>query len=448
MDDATFSGLKAALLASPRNVELVMVVAREHQARGNPTEAARVVREAGLDLFATLAQKVSAGAMLLGADDAKAPLVVAAGHDPQLLLVQARARAALGDRDEAIRLYQQAVAANPTLEDLDLKALVSATVREVDPGGGKPKMRVISNDETEDPELVRLLQPEQKPMTFADVGGLAEVKKQIERRIILPFQKPSLYEKYKKRVGGGILLYGPPGCGKTLLARATAGECKARFLSVAIHDVLDLYIGESERKLHAIFEKARASTPAVLFFDEIEALGGKRNHAREATSAKLVSLFLTEMDGFAQNNQGVLVLGATNVPWAVDGAFRRPGRFDRVLFVPPPDREARGAILKMLLDPRPVAPGIDVDAIASKTSGFSGADLEHLVESASDEAIDEALSRGEEAPITKQHLERALKGVRSTTLEWLTTARNFARYANEGGQYDEVLEFLDKHGKK
>lgn len=229
MDDATFAGLKAALLASPRNAELVLVVAREHHARGNPTEAGRTVREAGLDLFGSLAQRVTVGGLLLGAEDPKGALVVAAGNDPQLLLVQARARAALGERDEAIRLYQQAVAANPTLEDLDLKALVGAVVREVDHGPGKPKMRVISNDDTDDAELVRLLQPEQKPITFAEVGGLAEVKKQIERRIILPFQKPSLYEKYKKRVGGGILLYGPPGCGKTLLARATAGECKAKF---------------------------------------------------------------------------------------------------------------------------------------------------------------------------------------------------------------------------
>lgn len=448
MDDATFSALKAALLASPRNTELVMLVARGHQARGNPVEAGRAIREAGFDLFGTLALRVEAGGILVAADDAAGALEVASGNDPRLLVVQARARAALGERDEAIRLYQQAVALNPTLEDRDLKALVTATVREIPAADGKPRMRVISNDEAEDQDLVRLLQPEQKPITFAEVGGLAEVKKQIERRIILPFQKPSLYEKYKKRVGGGILLYGPPGCGKTLLARATAGECKARFLSVAIHDVLDYYMGESERKLHAIFEKARASTPTVLFFDELEAIAGKRQHQREATSAKLVSLFLTEMDGFAKNNQGVLVLGATNTPWAVDGAFRRPGRFDRVLFVPPPDREARAAILKVLLAERPVAPGVDVDAIAAKTSGLSGADLEHLVETASDEAIDEALAKSEEIPITRLHFEKALKTVRSTTLEWLTTARNFARYANEGGQYDEVLEFLDKHGRK
>jgi SpoVK/Ycf46/Vps4 family AAA+-type ATPase len=309
-------------------------------------------------------------------------------------------------------------------------------------------MRVISNDDTDDAEMRRLLHPEQERVTFADVGGLRDVKKQIERRIIVPFQKPSLFERYKKRVGGGILVYGPPGCGKTLLARATAGECNATFFNVAIHDILDMYIGESERKLHAIFEKARSSAPAVLFFDELEALAAKRQHSRDGLTAKIVSQFLAEMDGYAKNNHGVLILGATNVPWAVDSAFRRPGRFDRVLFVPPPDREGREAILKRLLDQRPAAPDVDPAALAARTSGFSGADLEHLVETASDEAIEEAIARGAEEPIRQEHLVRALRDVKSTTLEWLTTARNYARYANESGQYDEVLEFLKQHGRE
>jgi transitional endoplasmic reticulum ATPase len=242
-------------------------------------------------------------------------------------------------------------------------------------------------------------------------------------------------------------MYGPPGCGKTLLARATAGQCKATFLNVAIDDVLDMYIGESERKLHALFEKARASTPAVMFFDELEALAGKRQHTREQTSSKLVSLFLSEMDGFVKNNSGVLILAASNVPWAIDPAFRRPGRFDRVLFVPPPDRTARAGILKILLNGRPISNNIDHDGLAQRTSGFSGADLENLVDTAADRAIAASLASGGEVPIDQSHLVSALTEIRSTTLEWLTTARNYARYANEGGQYDEVLDFLKKHGK-
>lgn len=241
-------------------------------------------------------------------------------------------------------------------------------------------------------------------------------------------------------------MYGPPGCGKTLLARATAGECGARFYNVDVTDVLDMYIGESERKLHAIFEQARRTAPAVLFFDEIEALGGKRQHAREATSAKLVSQFLTELDGFAQKNEGVLILGATNVPWAVDPAFRRSGRFDRVLFVPPPDLAARRTILERLLAERPGSEDIDAKEVAKRTSSFSGADLRNIVDSAADEAIEQSIERGLEVPISMAHIGAALQQVRPTTLEWLTTARNHARYANQGGQYDAVLDFLKDHG--
>jgi transitional endoplasmic reticulum ATPase len=306
---------------------------------------------------------------------------------------------------------------------------------------------VISNDDTDRSETTRLLVPEAEEVTFRDVGGLDDIKRQIERRIILPFKKPSLFQRFKKRVGGGILLYGPPGCGKTLLARATAGECKAAFYNVAISDVLDMYIGESERKLHALFERAREKPPAVLFFDELEALAGKRQYSREGTSSKLVSQFLSEMDGFSRNNHGVLILGATNVPWAVDAAFRRPGRFDRVLFVPPPDRAARAAILDQLLTERPCEEGIDVEVIAKATSGFSGADLAHVVDTAADLAIEASISAEREVPIVMGHLREALAEVRPTTSEWLSTARNHARYANEGGQYDEVLAFLRKHGK-
>jgi SpoVK/Ycf46/Vps4 family AAA+-type ATPase len=289
--------------------------------------------------------------------------------------------------------------------------------------------------------------PAQGRVTFADVGGLDEVKQQINRKIVLPFRDPGLFARFRRRAGGGILLYGPPGCGKTLLARATAGECKAAFLNVAISDVLDMYIGESEQKLHAIFERARRLAPSVLFFDEIEALGGKRQFSREATSSKLVSQFLSEMDGFLTHNQGVLVLGATNVPWAVDAAFRRPGRFDRVLFVPPPDRPARQRILELLLADVPVDAALDAGRWAQRTAGFSGADLRSLVETAADAAIEDSLAAGQDVPIAEAHFARAQAEVKPTTLEWLTTARNYARYANEAGHYDEVLAFLAQHGK-
>jgi len=440
--------LLAALAASPDNPALGALVLNACLSGADAAALGRALDLSGPALLADPAQRDAALALLLRQRDDERVLRLAAPDSAAALFARARQRLDAGARDEARALYQQAVALNPALEDAALASELSGKVISLAaarrPGAGAQAS--LANDDTDADDVVRLLQPAQARIGFADVGGLEEVKQQIRRRIVTPFLKPSLFERFKRRSGGGILMYGPPGCGKTLLARATAGECGARFFNVAITDVLDMYIGESERKLHAIFEAARRQAPAVVFFDEVEAIGGKRQYSREATSAKLVSQFLTELDGFAQNNSGVLILGATNVPWAVDAAFRRPGRFDRVLFVPPPDEPARRAILQLLLRERPQAGDIDIAELARLSSGYSGADLGHLVETAIDEAIEESIEHGRESPLTMSHLRTALKDTRATTLEWLTTARNHARYANQGGQYDEVLEFLKRHG--
>ena len=287
--------------------------------------------------------------------------------------------------------------------------------------------------------------PARPSIGFADVGGLENVKQQIRRKIIAPFEKPGLFKAFRKKSGGGVLMYGPPGCGKTMLARATAGEANAHFIPVAITDILDKYLGESERKLAAAFAQARARKPAVLFFDELEALAARRRS--ETFTGAMVSTFLNEMDGFSGGGDGVLVLAATNTPWAVDSAFRRPGRFDRVLFVPPPDHVARLAIMTSLLEGRPLAPGLDVTRFAKATSGFSGADISNLIETATELAIEESASPDDLMPISRRHLEAAMREVRPTTFEWLTTARNYAKHANESGIYDDVLAFIDAHAK-
>jgi ATP-dependent 26S proteasome regulatory subunit len=446
MDEATLRSLLDALTASPDNSALRLAVIRGLHAAGNARAADYVERLTPASV-PVAADRAFVAIVLLRAGATARALVFSAGPEPEVQIVRARALHAAGDRAAGLAAYEAAVAANPTLEDRDLRAQLAASERVHEAAGDGPRLRVVSTDETGPSDVDRLLHPEEPPVTFADVGGLDEVKTQIEKRIILPFQKPALFAKFKKKAGGGILMYGPPGCGKTLLARATAGQCKATFLNIAIEDVLDMYIGESERKLHALFEKARAATPTVMFFDELEALAGKRQFSRDTSSGKLVSQFLSEMDGFAQNNAGVLILAATNVPWAVDPAFRRPGRFDRVLFVPPPDKPARAQILKILLAGRPIAAAIDHETLAARTSGFSGADLENLVDTAADRAIAASLESGGEVPIDQAHLMASLGEIKSTTIEWLTTARNYARYSNEGGQYDEVLDFLRRHGK-
>lgn len=447
MDDSTLDQLEAALQASPGNTALTTLLLKAFQERGDYERGLKLL-PADVQAWAqTPALVLQAAQFCLAAGLPDKALQLAVGEDPALGLLRARALADLDRLKEAQVEYRAAVAQNSALEDMALWRRLSVSVVDFPAADGRPRLRVISNDDTDKTEAHRLLVPEKESVTFDDIGGLDELKKTIHKKIILPYQKPGLFQRFRKRVGGGVLLYGPPGCGKTLLARATAGECKAKFFNVAISDVLDMYMGESERKLHALFEQARAEAPAVMFFDEVEALGGKRSNTRDSTSSKLVSQFLSEMDGFTNDNHGVLILAATNVPWSVDSAFRRPGRFDRVLFVPPPDRAARENMLKLMMNGRPMAEDIDFAFLGKNTSGFSGADLSELVESAADEAIEESIGSGVEQPMCDRHFKRALKDVRATTLEWLTTARNYARYANEGNQYDEVLAFLDKNGK-
>lgn len=277
---------------------------------------------------------------------------------------------------------------------------------------------------------------------FDDIGGLEKVKDQVRRKIIRPFENPALFQKFRRKAGGGVLLYGPPGCGKTMIGRAVATEVSAQFMEIKAADILDRYIGVAEARIADAFAEARANKPAVLFFDEVEALAQRRQFDSTRSVNTVVSALLTEMDSFDARNEGILLLGATNLPWSLDSAFRRPGRFDRTLFVPPPDKVARAFILKRLLADRPVSKSLDVEKIVFSTSGFSGADLAALVETAVDYAIDTSFGSEDTALITNDHFVKAFEEVRASTGEWLAEARNFADYANQGGVYDELKDFF------
>ena len=277
--------------------------------------------------------------------------------------------------------------------------------------------------------------------TFSDIGGLEDVKKTIHRTIILPFQRSELYERYGRRVGGGVLLFGPPGCGKTMLARATATECGLPFSNVRIEEILDPYFGVSESNLRDVFEQARRAAPCVLFLDELDAIGFARRKHVGSAGRSLVDQLLQELDSIGSENDEMLILAATNAPWDVDDAVKRPGRFDRVVFVPPPDEEARRTILEQLVAGRPTD-AIDIERLARQTALFSGADIHALVERAIDVVIDEALDTGEARPLRTADFDGALARMRPTTLEWLATARNYVEFANKDGSYDEVMQFL------
>ena len=284
---------------------------------------------------------------------------------------------------------------------------------------------------------------ERPTLRLADVGGMQEVKDRLDSAFLTPMRNPALRQAFGKSLRGGLMLYGPPGCGKTFLARALAGELGARFATVSLADVLDMWIGSSERNVHQLFEAARQAAPCVLFLDEIDALGHKRSQLRGAQRGS-VNQLLTELDGVGSQNDGVFVLAASNAPWDVDPALRRPGRLDRTLLVLPPDTEARAAILRSELAQRPVA-GIDIGKLAKQTDRFSGADLVHLVVTAAERALTASVRSGSVEPITMRDLSAALGEVRPSTGPWFDTARNVAEFANDQGEYDDLLAYLKRH---
>jgi AAA+ superfamily predicted ATPase len=282
-------------------------------------------------------------------------------------------------------------------------------------------------------------------ITLADVGGLDDVKARLNAAFLAPSRDPGLSAYYGKSLKGGLMLYGPPGCGKTYTARALAGELGAHFHVVAINDILDMYLGESERKLHKLFTNARRRTPALLFLDELDALGRKRSMVHGA-GRTVINQLLVELDGVEAENEGIYVLAATNHPWDVDTALRRPGRFDRMVLVAPPDAAARAQILALHLRGRPAEKGIDVAALADRLEGFSGADLAYVCECATELAMQDALRTGDRRPISQVLLERSAQEVKPSTAAWFEIAQNVARFGNEGGEYDELLAYLRAHG--
>jgi transitional endoplasmic reticulum ATPase len=431
MNETTINSLREALKHSPENVPLRLLLAETLLAmnrledaeqeytfilkRSNDTKA-----KAGLATVFFKKGNYSACNVILEEviDEGK--------QDVEILTLYAKALLKENAVAKAMEMYQRALSINPNHFDEELDS----------------QLRVRGSNQAEDwtEELDnRFLQ---KPdINFSDVGGMEGVKKEIELKIIKPLLHPELYKAYGKKTGGGILLYGPPGCGKTYLAKATAGQVNAKFINVSLNDILDMWVGNSEKNLHDIFELARHNAPCVLFIDEIDALGASRSDMKQSSGRHLINQFLQELDGIGNNNEGVLIMGATNTPWNLDPAFRRPGRFDRIIFVPPPDRSSREAILRLKLKDKPTG-NVDFSQLAGKIEHYSGADIDAIIDIAIELKLESSFSDGVPRPIETSDLQSAIKKHKPSTQEWFMTAKNFAMFANDAGLYDDVLNYL------
>jgi transitional endoplasmic reticulum ATPase len=449
--DRGLETLREAVRLSPENIPLRRHLAESLLAQGRPDLAEAEFRDALTLAPEDVHVKVGlANAFLQQGKNSLAVVILEAlakhpTTPPLAFVLYARLLASAGEVDEAVRQYRRGVKADPGVADREFAE----------------RLGIRSADEFEaefDPETsevidgrVRSAWSERAPgstievdrpiLSFSDVGGMESVKEEIRIKIIHPMNHPELYRAYGKSIGGGILLYGPPGCGKTYLARATAGEIHAGFLAVGINDVLEMWLGNSERNLHALFDQARQNTPCVLFFDEVDALAASRADLRASAGRQLINQFLSELDGVDSRNEGVLILAATNAPWHLDAAFRRPGRFDRILFVPPPDLQGRAAILRLLCRGKPVQ-NVDYEHLAKKTDHFSGADMRAVVDLAVEAKLREAMKAGVPRPLTTKDLLTAAAAIKPSTREWFATARNYALYSNQGGIYDDILKYL------
>ncbi len=253
--------------------------------------------------------------------------------------------------------------------------------------------------------------PEKPKLRFDDIAGLDDVKEQIRLKMILPFTFPDKAKRYKVKTGGGILLYGPPGTGKTMIAKAVAGELDATFFAIAPSEILNKWVGESEKNIRKLFESARACPKAVIFIDEVESLIPKRRDAEAGgVMARVVPQILAELDGFeAREGQNVMFMGATNEPWSIDYAMLRPGRLDEKVYVGLPDLAARRRILELNLKDIPLCEDVDLDALAKRLDGFSGADVSYLCRKVAEQTFLESVELSSERPVAAADFQRVLK---------------------------------------
>jgi transitional endoplasmic reticulum ATPase len=254
---------------------------------------------------------------------------------------------------------------------------------------------------------------------WTDIGGLEEVKQQLRESVEWPIKQPESFKKMGIQPPRGVLLYGPPGCGKTLLARAVATESEANFISIKGPEIFSKWVGESEKAIREVFRKARTAAPAVIFFDELDSVVPRRGmgFGDSGASERVISQLLTEMDGL-ETLTDVIVIAATNRPDILDPAILRPGRFDRMVYVPPPDQAIRLQIFEIYTKNMPIAKDVDLEALAKLAKGYSGADIEAMCREAGMYALRKG---GDETQITMAEFKMAMEKVRPSITPDLET---------------------------
>ena len=287
---------------------------------------------------------------------------------------------------------------------------------------------------------------EEPRTTLADVGGMTALKRWLRTAFLSSLRDPQMRRLFGRSLRGGLLMYGPPGCGKTFLARAVAGELQASFLRIDLAHVVDMWLGYSRRSIHEIFETGRASAPCLLYLDQLDAIGPRRAGRRHSIGRGVVDQLVAELYSASEEHEGVFVIAATEHPWDVDALLRRPGRLDHRLLVLPPDLEAREAIIRGVLAGRPLADDLDLGALAARTDKYSAADLAQLCESAAAAALEASMVSNSSRPIALADFTRGLHEIRPSTPSWFDLARDYARFAAEPGSYDDLVTYLRAHG--
>merc|ERR1711936_1341714 len=296
------------------------------------------------------------------------------------------------------------------------------------------------------PSAIRETVVETPNVSWDDIGGLQSVKKELQELVQYPVEHPEKFLKFGMMPSRGVLFYGPPGCGKTLLAKAIANECQANFISIKGPELLTMWFGESEANVRDVFDKARSAAPCVLFFDELDSIAKSRGGSAGdggGASDRVINQILTEMDGMG-SKKNVFIIGATNRPDIIDAAILRPGRLDQLIYIPLPDDGSRMAILKSNLRKSPVADNVDLPYLAKMTRGFSGADLTEICQRACKLAIRESIDADIRREKEKQKQSEAKSKSKLTTSKWASKAAGGATM-DVDDEDDPVPEITKRH---